>query len=135
VRGVGELLDPLALLGPAERSRLRLLIFSETDAEVRGEVEAHAARDCVEVRPALGYFDFLATATRLDWLIVTDAIKPASFPVNPYLPSKYADYGGSGSRIWGVVEEGSVLSGSLLDARSVAGDASSALDVLRGILA
>lgn len=131
VRSPDDLLAPLRLLGEAERARLRLVIFTGHAGKVRAEVEAAGLSSCVEVRDALGYFDFLATAKAMDWLVVADAHRPASFPINPYLPSKYADYRGSGARIWGMVDDGSVLSQQPLDARSPIGDAAGAAAVLR----
>lgn len=135
VRGVGDLLDPLARLGEADRDRLLMLVFTPNVEAVRKQVADHPAADAVRILPALGYFDFLATARRLDWLVVADAHRPDNFPVSPYLPSKYADYRGSGTRIWGIVDENSVLSSRPLDARSPLGDVDAGAEVLRAIAA
>lgn len=135
VRGAEEFVDPLAALDGAERDRLALLIFTPNPESVRAQLADHPARDSVTVLPALGYFDFLATTRKLDWLVVADAHRADTFPVSPYLPSKYADYRGSGTRIWGIVDDGSVLSRQPLDARSPLGDIPAAADVLRTISA
>jgi hypothetical protein len=80
------------------------------------------------------YLDFLALASRMDWLILTDTHGLATHQVNPYLPSKYADYRGSGTRIWGITEQGSVLDGEPLDALSRLGDHVGATQVLSSII-
>lgn len=135
VRGVGDLLDPFALLDGAERDRVRLLIFTATVDKAQADVDAHPARDMVTVLPALAYFDFLAMTTMVDWLIVADAHRPPEFRLNPYLPSKAADYRGSGTPVWGLVDEGSMLSASGLREQSPLGDAAAGAAVLRRIIA
>ena len=134
VRGVEDLLAPFAALEPDERSRLRLLIFTTDLEETREAVAAHPAADCVEVRAALPYFEFLATASAVDWLVVADARRPPEFSINPYLPSKLADYLGSGTPVWGLVEPGSVMSREPLAAMSTLGDVDAAVEVLRSTI-
>lgn len=131
VRGVGDILDPFAELDESERDRLRLLIFTTDIEETRAAVADHPAGGCVEVRPALPYFEFLATAKAVDWLIVADAHRPPDFALNPYLPSKLADYVGSGTPVWALAEPGSVLSGEKVAATSPLGDVAAAAEVLR----
>lgn len=134
VRGVGDLLEPFAALTPGERSRLRLLVFTPSADDAEEAVREHLAADVVRVLPAEPYFDFLALTRRVDWLVLADAHSPAVFPRNPFLPSKLADYRGSGTPIWGIVEPGSVLSGQELDETSTLGDAEAGAAVLRRIL-
>lgn len=133
VRGVGDLVDPLSHLTQEDRDLVAVLIFTPKPDVIRKQLAAHPAADAITVLPALGYFDFLATARQLDWLVVADTHRAENFPVSPYLPSKYADYRGSGTRIWGIVDEGSVLSTQPLDARSPLGDLAAAADVMRRI--
>jgi len=135
VRTPTDLLAPFASLSAVERRGLRMFIFTPNADPVHDAVRDSGLEDLVEVRPTLGYFDFLATARDMDWLLVADAHRPEAFPVNPYLPSKYADYRGAGAKIWGIVEPGSILSGKPLDASSPLGDESAAADVLRAIAA
>ncbi|MFC8731656.1 hypothetical protein ACFT5B_04275 [Luteimicrobium sp. NPDC057192] len=135
VRGVGDILDPFAELAADERARVRLVVYTAAYDRTVEAVAGHPAEDVVEVHEALSYFDFLATARRMDWLVLADARTPEAFPVNPYLPSKLADYRGAGVPIWGIVEEGSTLAAVDLDARSTLGDTAAALEVLRTILA
>ena len=134
VRGADDLLAPFGELTSDERARVRLVIFTTEVEETRAVVAAHAAADCVEVFDALPYFDFLATTRSVDWLMIADAHRPAEFAINPYLPSKLADYVGSHTPIWGLTEDGSVLSREPLAAKSPLGDAAAGAEVLRGIL-
>ena len=54
--------------------------------------------------------EFLNLTTRFDVLVVNDAETTAHHRVNPYLPSKLADYVGSGTPVWAICEDGSELS-------------------------
>jgi len=76
----------------------------------------------VHINPYVGFLEFLSLSRRFDWLIINDASTSSTHSRNPFLPSKFADYRGSGSRIWGLIEPGSPLSELPLDARSVIGD-------------
>lgn len=131
VRGVQDLLDPLAALTPEEQRRVRLHIFTTAVEKTQAEVAAHDAAPMISVRPALPYFDFLASTKVMDWLVLADAHRPETFSVNPYLPSKLADYRGSGKPIWGIVDAGSVLSRAELVVTSTLGDVAEAVRALR----
>ena len=50
------------------------------------------------------YLDFLNLTTKFDVLIATDLSTYDNFKINPYLPSKIADYTGSGRDIWMIYE-------------------------------
>jgi hypothetical protein len=134
VRAVGDILDPFALLTPDERARVRLMIFTAALEKTRDAVAEHPAAECASVLPALAYFDFLALTKQMGWLLIADAHRPPEFQVNPYLPSKLADYRGSDTPIWGIVDENSTLSRSALAATSPLGDAPAGAAVLRRIL-
>ena len=131
VRGVDYLIAPLAALTLSERSQVALLIFTTDHDEAIAAVTARGLEDVVEVRDALGYFEFLRTAGAMDWLVVADAHCAGVFDANPYLPSKLADYQGAGARIWAMSEPGSILDAADVDARSALGDLDAAVDVLR----
>ncbi len=134
VRGVGDLLNALAGLDAEDRSRIALHVFTNKPGDTRNEVASLGLDDCVVVQPYVPYFEFLALSRRFDWLVVTDARAGALHGINPYLPSKYSDYAGSGSRIWSMVEPGSVLESLPADAVTHLGDLAGALEVLRTAL-
>ena len=66
---------------------------------------------------------------------MNDASTSGTHEFNPYLPSKLSDYVGSGTRVWGLVEAGSPLSGEALDFASPIGDVSAARAVLTRMVA
>ena len=66
--------------------------------------------------------EFLNLTTQFDVLVVNDAATTAHHEVNPYLPSKVADYRGSGTPVWAICEPGSVLATLDFEHRSDLGD-------------
>jgi hypothetical protein len=136
-RGIGAVLNAVTQLPPAERRRLALHLFLPADQlqPTRGEIRLRGAADAVFAHSQVGYADFLATAAAMDWLLVTDTRAAAFFGgVNPYLPSKYADYASVGTNIWGIVEPGSPMASLPLDERSELDDPADTLRALRAIL-
>ena len=131
-RGVTGVLDALALLPRAARDRLMLHVFTSKPEELHEVVVGRGLADCVRVGAFVGYLEFLALSRRMDCLLVNDAVSPPGAP-NPFLPSKWSDYRGSGTEVWGVVEEGSALDAQPLDHRSPIEHTSAAVQVLRRI--
>ncbi|MDM7854032.1 glycosyltransferase [Cellulomonas alba] len=131
VRGVGDLLAAIQGLSPDERRRVALHVFTDKPDETRAVVDAARVGDVVVVQPYIPYFEFLELSTHFDWLVVADARVAHTHGVNPYLPSKLSDYRGSGARIWGLVERGSVLDTLDLDAKTELGDVDAAREILR----
>ncbi|MGP7960239.1 glycosyltransferase [Sanguibacter sp. A247] len=130
VRGVGDLLEALSALTPQERSRVMLHVFTNAPEDTAAEVASRGLDDCVSVQQYLPYLEFLELTKHFDWLVVTDARVADVHGINPYLPSKYSDYVGSGAKIWAVVEPGSVLAGIPTDAKTELGDVAAARSVL-----
>jgi glycosyltransferase involved in cell wall biosynthesis len=131
-RGVAGVLDALDRLPRAHRDRVLLHVYTSKPEELREVVADRGLADCVDVGPFVGYLDFLALARRMDCLLVNDAVSPPGVQ-NPFLPSKWSDYRGSGTPVWGVVEEGSALDGQPLDHRSPIEHVSAAVQVLMRI--
>ncbi|MDR1768732.1 MAG: hypothetical protein LBR32_09965 [Propionibacteriaceae bacterium] len=121
-RSADDLLGPLSRLAPAARRRLALHIFTEKPKRVRETLAEAGLDDCVFAARALPYFEFLNACTRMDWLVMADAHVRGVYPLNPYLPSKWSDYRGSGTKVWAMTEDGSILSGKPLDAATPLGD-------------
>jgi len=129
-RGVGDLTSALLQLPESVRRKICLHIFTnDQDAVALGIDET--LRRSVEVNPYVSYLEFLELSTHFDWLLVADARAAAHHGINPYLPSKYSDYVGSGSKIWALVEPGSSLSRLDVDMRSSLGDVEAAAQFLR----
>jgi len=134
-RGLTEVWDALAALREDERARLRLHVFTSDPAVLAERLLGTGLEGVVLPREYVPYLDFLHLATQLDVLLVGDARTAGTHDVNPYLPSKWSDYAGSGTPVWAVSEPGSVLSGLPATYGSSLGDVDGAVRVLREILA
>lgn len=110
-RGLGTLLEAVAEL-PAHGGReFALHIFTGNASHIyEAESDAVGGMRVVVHRP-LPYLEFLNATSKFDVLLVVDALTSGTvFEVNPFLPSKYSDYVGSGAPVWAMYEEGSPLS-------------------------
>lgn len=132
-RGLTELTDGLALLGPEERARIRLHVFTSAPHDVAAKVADVGLDDVVSVSGYLPFLSFLKVTTLFDVLVVNDASTTGHHRINPYLPSKLSDYLGSGTPIWAISEPGSVLSSIPTAHASTVGDPQGAAAVLRRI--
>ena len=132
-RGLDAVLDGLGTLPVRLREQLRLHVFSPQDEEVAAQVAARGLERWVRSSGSVPYLDSMALSSRMDVLLINDAITRGVFPVNPYLPSKWSDYRGSGRPVWGLVEPGSPLDRQPLDHRSPVGHATAAAQVLARI--
>ena len=132
-RGLTEVLDALVDMTPAERERIQLHLFVPDPSKMSSDIMARGLGDTVVVNAYVDFLDFLNLTTRFDVLLVNDARTAQAHGVNPYLPSKYADYLGSGRQIWGIVEPGSMLDKSQLDHRCGLGDVRGAHAVLTAL--
>lgn len=102
--------EGLAVLPPELRKELQLHIFTSPTGPLQDRVSELEVEDVVDVQPFLPFLQFLAMARRMDILLVVDYPLPQDARTNPFLLSKWGDYKGSGSDIWGMLEESSVLS-------------------------
>lgn len=129
-RGLSEVVTALGSLEARARSRIRLHIFTNAPDETTAQIEELGLSDAVVVNAYVSFLDFLNLTTRFDVLLVNDASTRDHHPLNPYLPSKVSDYLGSGTPIWSVVEQGSVLSTVPTKYQSSIGDVGAATEVL-----
>lgn len=99
--------------------------FEELDDDIKQKIRIHLfVPDADFIKSNLKYFDmnkyikigdkvpfleFLNLTTKMDVLIVNDLVTEGVFEINPYLPSKLADYLGSGNDIWFICEKGSAM--------------------------
>lgn len=133
-RTIREVTEALAVVEQSVRENIAFHVFCDRPDEFRDLVATAGLEQSVFVHGYLGYLEFLNAATKFDLLIVRDADTVGAFARNPFLPSKYSDYRGSGTPVWGIVEPGSPLSARSLDFRSELGDVSGAVDVLRAVV-
>ncbi len=134
-RGLTEVTAALQALTPAERTKIRLHVFTSNPEELELEALKRGLGDVVNARSYVPFLEYLALSTRFDALLVNDAATAQHHAVNPYLPSKLADYRGSGTPIWAIHEPGSMLSAEPVDHASRLGDVDGALGVLRDLIA
>ena len=83
-------------------------MFTPPERELTDLVEAGAVGDVVSVNAYLHYLEFLNLADRMDALLINDAVSPPGH-TSPFLPSKWSDYKGTATPVWGILEEGSSL--------------------------
>jgi len=129
-RGLTEVWQALRRLPRDARRAIVLHVFTSKPDVLTAELADGGLADVVRANPYVSYLEYLNLASRMDVLIVNDARTIGIHDRNPYLPSKWSDYAGSGTAVWGIVESGSVLSGQRLDHRSELGDVDGALRVL-----
>ncbi|SOC58088.1 glycosyltransferase [Ornithinimicrobium cerasi] len=134
-RGMGTVLEALASLPAHLRDRLCLHVFAGQRDALEQEVARRGLEGAVRTGPFVGFLDFLALSARMDVLLVNDAVTSGLLSSNPFLPSKWSDYRGSGSQVWGIVEPGSILDRQPLSYRSPVEHTSAAVQVLAQIAA
>lgn len=132
-RGLTEVVDGLVSLPREVRDRIAFHVFTSHPAQLAEEVRERGLADVVRINGHVPYLACLNLATRMDALLINDARTAHLFPVNPYLPSKWSDYVGSGTPVWAIVEEGSILSGMDVAHRSVLGDLDGVVSVLTNL--
>ncbi len=130
-RTTAALLEALAGLDAPDRDRLVLNVFTSAPKELVKEVRARGLDSTVVVGPFADYLDFLALTRRMDVLLALDTATPPNAGANPFLVSKWSDYAGSGTPVWGVVAQGSPLDARPLAHRTPLNDVTAAQRVLR----
>lgn len=131
-RGLGPILTEVESLPTDTRDRLEFVLFTRKSAEVEQQIRSVAPNVKVRCFGYLDYLDFLSMLDQLEVLLVVDAQTGVS-GMNPFLPSKFADYAGASSAIWAVVEDGSPLSKHKLQFRSFIDNGESIAEALRQI--
>ncbi|MEH7483083.1 hypothetical protein V7157_18860, partial [Neobacillus drentensis] len=116
------------------RKHINLHIFTANPAPLLEELKGSKLEQNVKVNPYASYYEFLNLTTSFDCLVVNDAKTKDSKPINPYLPSKLSDYIGSGTNIWGIYEENSILSHHELPYKSELGNIEQAALVFEQIV-
>lgn len=107
-RGLGNYLAALEALPREVASEFQLHIFSHSKPDE--SIEPLCRSGNIVLHDPLDYLQFLNAASQFDVLLVTDTrTKDTRFELNPFLPSKLADYEGAGVDIWAMVEPGSPL--------------------------
>ncbi|WP_091699766.1 hypothetical protein [Methanobrevibacter gottschalkii] len=116
------------------KDKIKLYFFTSRAELLKVATGSLKISNNIIIEKPLKYFEFLNATTKFDILLINDTITKGHFKVNPYLPSKYSDYIGSGSDIWGICEEDSILSKKELKYKSSMTDYQSSCEVLIDIL-
>lgn len=132
-RSLGDVFTAITRQPLDIRRNLAFDIYTSDRSALRRAISEMNLFDVVTILDPVPYLTFLNLTTDYDVLVVNDTSTAGSHANNPYLPSKWSDYRGSGSSIWALVEEGSTM--SLLDAEfsSRAGNVDDAAATLRAI--
>lgn len=110
-RGVGELVHAISGLQGAIRSKFRLHVFTSSVTNASRSLQGlDFDTSFVNVNLSKDLFAFLKLASDMDALYVCDVSIGLGYGKNPYLPSKFSDYRGTGVPIIASVWPGSILS-------------------------
>lgn len=133
-RGLNEVLTALSNVSPDVRRRLRLHVFTNKADDVARQVQECGLTGVVKAQGYRPYLEFLNLASQFDVLLVNDVERSGEMSINPFLPSKYSDYLGTGRPVWGLVDAASSLSTKPLAYKSDVGNSVQAVRVLEDIL-
>lgn len=133
-RSLTDVLTALTRLDYDERSRLELDVYTPNGDNLRRSIAEMSLFDVVSIQPTVDYLSFLNLTTKYDCLVVEDARTVGTHDRNPYLPSKWSDYRGSGTPVWALVESGSTLSALNPEYLSRLGSVDESVEILRDLL-
>lgn len=131
IRNLNDVFQALSVLNNDYRNKCRIHIFTYNVDEFKKSIEDDSILENLEINPYVSFLEYLNLTTKFDCLIVNDAHKEG---INPYLPSKFSDYIGSGNNIWAIYEEGSTLSKLDLKYKSIRGNINSIIQTLEQII-
>lgn len=129
-RSMDTVVEAMHALPEEIRSRLTVHVFTGKSTEMARQQRVVSLGEAIAIRPYVGFLEFLNLCTRMDCLLVNDAVTPPGVGVNPFLPSKISDYKGSGTPVWGIVEPGSRLDLEPLTYRTPVDHVTAAVQVL-----
>jgi glycosyltransferase involved in cell wall biosynthesis len=111
-RNLNDIFEGLKLSKDNVKDRVLIHVFTSKPDELSEQLQNDPLEDNIIVNGYVDFYKFLNLCTKFDCLIVNDSTTKDNKEINPYLPSKLSDYSGSGTDIWGIYEEGSILSNS-----------------------
>lgn len=108
-RNLNDLFSGLKEAHADTQRKVLIHVFTAKPTELEDQLKNDPLEDSIIVNGFVDFYTFLNLCTKFDCLVVNDSTTKDNKPINPYLPSKLSDYKGSGTDIWGVYEEGSIL--------------------------
>lgn len=133
-RDMDDVFCALHSLDNSLKSKCKIHFFTSDVESFKELVSCIPVWRNIEINSYVNFFEFLNLTTKLDCLIVNDAHTKGFKEINPYLPSKLSDYLGSGSDIWIIYEEGSIMSQYDVKYKSILGDICSTKHALKKII-
>lgn len=113
----------------------KLHIFTSDKYFIERSISDLKTKENIILNDNRKYLEFLNLTQKFDALILTDANTENYYKLNPYLPSKFADYLGSGTDIWAITEKNSILNQSDdIKYKSQLGDYHSSSKILNKII-
>ena len=116
------------------KDKIKLYFFISDDEFLRLITKYLTFRDNIIIKRPQDFIEFLNSTLKFDILLINDAITRDTFEINPFLPSKFSDYLGSGKDIWAIAEKGSILDKSDVTYKSYMHDYRTSVDALAQIL-
>lgn len=108
-RNLQNLIDAIKKLDNTLRNKLKLHLFVPDKNEIIAYIQENELNDVVVVNEFVSQLEFLNLITKMDVLLVNDLVTKNIFEINPYLPSKVAEYIGSKRDIWALCEKNSPM--------------------------
>lgn len=109
-RNISIIFEAINQLEDKVKKSIYIHVYTNNLEEINEYIIENKLLDIVKVNEYVDYFSFLNLCSNFDVLLVNDATTNNKISINPYLPSKYSDYSGSGTSIWAIIEDGSSLS-------------------------
>lgn len=133
-RNLNDVFNALNKLNDHHKDLCKIHIFTMNVKQFEKSVENNSIKNNLVVNPYVNFFEFLNLTTKFDCLIINDYSQKHVREINPYLPCKLSDYIVSGTDIWAIHEENSVLSKIDLKYKSISGDLDSTKRILKKII-
>ena len=121
-------------LNDSIRDKIKLHLFVPNPDLIKLNLNDLSFFKNIEIGEKIPFLEFLNLTTKMDVLIVNDLLTEGVFEINPYLPSKLADYLGSGTDIWFITEKGSSMDNFSTKYKSNIGDYDFTKNILKKII-
>lgn len=134
-RKLNDIVEVIKILPKTYKEKIMIHVFTNSKNELEDLIAKENLTKNFTVNDYMSYFEFLNLTTKFDCLILNDAITKPEKKYNPYLPSKLSDYKGSGTDIWALYEEDSIISASNdIKYKSELGNIGESVEVIKKII-
>jgi hypothetical protein len=116
------------------KNKIKFYMYIDNKELIKELVKGLDIEENIIIKDQVEYLEFLNLTTKFDVLVANDLVSEGNFKLNPYLPSKVAEYSQSGRDMWIIYENGSTLSKMDAKYKSNVKDYTTSRDVLTRIL-